>query len=70
MFHHQAMGRAYFMPTRSKKAANLAREQYVFDQLIEPSIWNSLTRPEQKHAIGYIRRLGGDTRGVVPRGGP
>ena len=69
MFQHEALGQGYFMSGMEKTAANLIREQYVFDQMIEPSVWNSLTRAEQEHAIGYIRRLGGDTRGMVPRGG-
>jgi hypothetical protein len=69
MFQHQALGDGYFMPNLNRAAANLAREQYVFDQMIESSVWNSLTRPEQAHAISYIRHLGGDTRGMVPRGG-
>jgi hypothetical protein len=70
MFHHQAWGERYFMKGMDKAAANLIREQYVFDQLIEPSTWNSLTREEQEHAILYVRSLGGHTRGMVPRGAP
>ncbi|HXG09279.1 MAG TPA: RHS repeat-associated core domain-containing protein [Gemmataceae bacterium] len=70
MFHHQALGQRYFMTGMDRTAANLIREQYVFDQMIESSVWNSLTRAEQQHAIGYIRSLGGNTRGMIPRGGP
>jgi RHS repeat-associated protein len=68
MFHHQALGEGYFMSNLSFDAANLIREQYVFDQMIESSVWNSLTRAEQQHAINYIRGWGGNPRGMVPRG--
>lgn len=66
MFHHQATGSQYFRLHSDPVRAVLIREQYVFDQIIESPFWHFLSRAEQQHAVDYIRRLGGNTRGITP----
>jgi hypothetical protein len=68
MFHHTALGSDYFMPELSWEEANVIREQYVYDRMIEPSTWSGLTQAEQRHAVRYIQKLGGDTRGITLEG--
>jgi len=44
------------------------REQFVFDQMIKPKIWDQLTAPERQNAIDYqyYKYPGGNLRGHKP----